>query len=115
MNEKGTQVATGLKKPRQTSTETQTSVETSKKDQEIQCEMAKGSYLREKEHRKWRYNDLIYRLHDKDILIQWLMEEGLLAKSRLCNVCGDNMTLIKCDDRSDGFKWECRNYYYRVY
>lgn len=73
MNEKGIQVATGLKKPRKTSTETQTSVETSKKDQEIQCGMAKGSYLREKEHRKWRYNDLIYRLHDKDILIQWLM------------------------------------------
>lgn len=72
--------------------------------------MAKGSYARDerKPDRKWRYDDLIARLHDKDRLIEWLMEEGLLAKSRVCSVCGDDMKLVNCDDRSDAFKWECR-------
>ena len=45
--------------------------------------MAKGSYARdERKQRKWRYDDLIVLLKDKDRLIQWLMGEGLLAKSR---------------------------------
>ena len=45
--------------------------------------MAKGSYARdERKKRKWRYDDLIVLLKDKDRLIQWLMGEGLLAKSR---------------------------------
>ena len=36
------------------------------------------------------------------------MEDGLLGKSRVCSVCGDDMKLVNCDDRSDSFKWECR-------
>ena len=68
--------------------------------------MWKGSYARDesKPDRKWRYDDLIGRLHDKDRLIQWLMEDGLLGKSRVRSVCGDDMKLVNCDDRSDGFK-----------
>lgn len=31
-----------------------------------------------------------------------------MAKSRVCPVCGDEMNLVHCDDRSDGLKWECR-------
>ena len=109
MNEKGTQVSIGAKKPRQTSTGTQTPPGPLNKDQEIQCGMAKGSYARdERKEKKWRYDDLIVVLNDKDRLIQWLMGEGLLAKSRLCSVCGSDMILVNCDDRSDGFKWECR-------
>ena len=109
MNEKGTQVAIGLKKPRQTSTGTQTPAQAPSKDQETQCGIGKGSCGRnERKHRKWRYDDLINILHDKDELIQWLMRDGLLAKSRVCSICGDDMKLESCDDRSDGFKWECR-------
>ena len=26
----------------------------------------------------------------------------------MCSVCGDDIKLVNCDDRSDGFKWECR-------
>ena len=108
MNEKGTQVAIGLKRNHLTSTRTQMPAEAPKKDQETQCGLAKGSYGQEREHSKWRYDDLIARLHNKEVLIQWLMVEGLLAKARLCSVCGEDMKLVKCDDRSDGLRWECR-------
>ena len=61
MNEKGMQVAIGLKKPRQASFGTQTPGSAPKKDQATQCGMAKGSYVRDesKPDRKWWYDDLI--------------------------------------------------------
>ena len=110
MNEKGMQVAIGLKKPHQICFGMQTPGEAPKKDQATQCGMAKGSYARDESQpdRKWRYDDLICRLHGKDRLIQWLMEDGLLGKSQVCSGCGDDMKLVNCDDRSDGVKWECR-------
>ena len=42
------------------------------------------------------------------MLIHWLMEEGLIAKERFCPMCDEGMSLAKCADRSDLFKWECR-------
>lgn len=110
MNEKGTQVAIGSKKVVQSSCSTQTPGEAPKKDQATQSGLGKGSYARDerKADRKWRYDVLIVKLHDKDRLIDWLMEEGLLAKSRICSVCGDDLKLVYCEDRSDGLKWECR-------
>ena len=36
------------------------------------------------------------------------MDEELLAKSQLYQWCDVEVKLIKCDDRSDGYKWECR-------
>lgn len=105
MNEKGTQVSIGSKKPRQTSTGTQTPPEALAKDQETHCGMAKGSYARdERKQRKWRYDDMIVLVNDKDRRIEWLMRESLLAKSRLCSVCGGDINLVNCTDRSDGFK-----------
>ena len=50
------------------------------------------------------YDDLIVVLNDKDRLIKWVMGESLLAKSRLCSVCGGDINLVNCTDRSDGFK-----------
>ena len=46
---------------------------------------------------------------DKEMLIDWLMEEGLMAKERLCPMCNCEMGLGGCEDRSDLFKWECRS------
>ena len=101
MNEKRIQVAIGLRKKGFKPA----------LDQATLCGMAKGSYARDesKPDRKWRYDDLIGRFHDKDRLIKWLMEDGLLVKSRVCSVCGDDMKLVNCEDCSDGFKWECRS------
>ena len=45
---------------------------------------------------------------DKEILIHWLIEEGLMAKERLCFMCDRKMSLARCEDRSDLFKLECR-------
>ena len=36
------------------------------------------------------------------------MDEGLLGKKQLCERCGNEMKLGKCDDRLDGWMWECR-------
>lgn len=90
----------GSKKPRKSSSGTQTPLEAQRQDKVMQCDIPKGSYARdERKQIKWRYDDLIVLLNDKDRLIQWLMGEGLLAKSRLCSICGGDMNLFNCDDR----------------
>ena len=52
-----------------------------------------------------------------DTLIEWFMEEGLLAKSQMCSVCEGEMLLVKCEDRSDSVegglmardtRWTCQ-------
>jgi len=78
-------------------------------DRGTQCGTAlSGSYGRNREHQKWRYDDLVARMQDKELFVYWLMEEGLLAKEPLCPICAGEMSLSRCEDRSDGFKWECR-------
>ena len=71
----------------------------------IQCGTeVRGSYNRDEEHKKWRLEDLLRRLHDKKTLIDWLIEEELIAKMQVCQCCGSEMKLINCNNRSDGYK-----------
>ena len=107
MADKGIQVAIGLKRPRLSSQATQT-LSTKRKENGTQCGHGRGSYARKREHRQWRYDDLVRRMIDKEVLMEWLIEEGLLAKSELCPQCNKEMKLVTCNDRSDGLKWECR-------
>ena len=86
MVDKAVQVAKGSKRPRQTT----------------------PSYGRNNQHEKWRYDDLVGLMVDKEMLIHWLIEEGLMAKERLCPMCDGEMSLARCEDRSDSFKWQCR-------
>ena len=51
---------------------------------------------------------LVGLMADKEMLIHWLIEEGLMAKERLCPMCDGEMSLARCEDQSDLFKWECR-------
>ena len=44
----------------------------------------------------------------KQVLIEWLMSEGLIRKSQLCPQWNNEMKIVTCNDRSDGLKWECR-------
>ena len=82
-------------------------LETPKEERTTQCGMPfTGSYGPTREHKKWRYDDLVMRMQDKEILIHWLMNEGL--KERCCSMCAGEMSLMRCEDRSDGLKWECR-------
>jgi len=80
----------------------------------MQCGGAgsQSSYNRRSEtikHKCWTYDDLKDDiLANRDILFQWLLEEGLIARKRLCPVCSEEMHWVACNDRSDGFKWECR-------
>jgi transposase-like protein len=48
-------------------------------------------------------------LVNKQTLIEWLKQIGLLAKQVFCPQCKEIMHLTHCDDRSDGFKYECRS------
>ena len=36
------------------------------------------------------------------------MDERMIASIQKCDRCGEEMSLVECDDRFDGFKWECR-------
>ena len=44
----------------------------------------------------------------KELIIQWLMKEKLIASTQNCTKCGAEMSLLECEDRSDGYRWECR-------
>ena len=108
MNEKGTQVAIGSKRVKKTNIGTQTPSVAEKCDKESQCGLCQGSYGRDRFHQRWRYHDLMLKLQDKENVIKWLMTERLLAKDLMCSVCEDQMKLVRCNDRSDEFKWDCR-------
>lgn len=57
---------------------------------------------------KWRNDDFVVLMQHKEILIHCLMDVGLIAKEHLCPMCGGEMNLRRCDDRSSGLKWECK-------
>ena len=104
----------GTKKILKCNQRTQTNPEPTKKDCGTQCCDSDGSYSRgvadqrRGDKKVWRYDDLAVLVWDKDLLIQWLMSEKLLASRRVCPVCNSTMKLTKVEDRSDGLKWECR-------
>lgn len=113
MEDKGIQVAIGskrgLKSAKTSACSETTTLETGKEERATQCGMSlKGSYGRNCEHKKWRYDNLVAQMQDKEMLVYWLMDEGLMAKGRSCPMCAGEMSLTRCEDRSDGLKWECR-------
>ena len=109
MDDKGIQVSIGSKRKKTASAGSQTALQTSKEERATQCGMSfTGSYGRNREHSKWRYDDLVARMQDKEMLVHWLMNEGLMVKERSCPMCAGEMSLTRCEDRSDGLKWECR-------
>ena len=68
-----------------------------------------GSYQRNEGLKRWTYDRLKDEvLSSKENVINWLMENTLMVVERLCPQCKSIMKLVKCSDRSDGFKWECR-------
>ena len=80
-----------------------------RKDIGIQCSASKGSYGRNIQGKKLTYDELRDKyLWDKDYTLQWLKDEGLIASSRICDICQCSMRWAKCIDRSDGYVWECR-------
>ena len=93
MADKAVQVAIGSKWPRKAPAicETIPEVPKGKVEQGTQCGISEtGSHDRNTQHKRW------------------LMEEGLMAKERLCPMCDGEMGLGRCEDRSDLFKLECR-------
>ena len=108
MADKEVQVVTGLKRPLKSDKQEQTTPEDPQKERSVQCGVSAGSYGRDNAHKKWRYDNLVNRMIDKELLIKWLMAEGMMANRRCCPICSEPMHLVNCDDRLDGLKWECR-------
>ena len=79
------------------------------KDFGIQCSESRGSYGRDEEAKILTYDKLKEKyLWNKDHTLRWLKNEGLIASRRVCDVCQSSMNWVECDDRSDGFVWQCR-------
>jgi transposase-like protein len=109
--EKAVQVYVKSTKTWKKNTETQTVISSLEvKSVGTQCGGEKhDSYNREEKLKHWTYDRLRDEvLRSKEEIIQWCMDEGLIAKSRLCCHCDQPMKLVKCEDRSDKHKWECR-------
>ena len=76
-----------------------------RREKGTQCSDSKASYGRlenPEEHL------LRQHLWDKEFLICWLKEEGLIASRCLCTICQSHMKWVECSDRSDDYAWECR-------
>ena len=56
-----------------------------------------GSCGRNNTQKKWRLEDLLDHIKDKELLIRWLLCEGLMAKTRLCSRCSAEMELVSCE------------------
>ena len=68
-----------------------------------------SSYNRESRTSFLTYDTLIQNfIWNKQMAISWLMEIGLIADTRNCHICKEEMSLSPCQDRKDGFRWECR-------
>ena len=76
MEDKGVQVAKGSKRKKTSPCGQTTTLETPKEECATQCGMPfTGSYGRNREHNKWRYDDLVTRMQDKEILIHCMVNE----------------------------------------
>ncbi|XP_068757823.1 uncharacterized protein [Montipora capricornis] len=80
------------------------------KDCGTQYTSGTGSYQRKTSATlHWTYDELKDTvLCNREALIRWLMDEEVIASRRACPVCGENMGLVECTYRSDGYKWECK-------
>ena len=103
----------GKKKISQTSSESQTSwTSLATQDASTQHLGEIRSYEKYREckaNAKWTYDRVKEEiLCNKDRLIEWLINENLIASSRKCGYCNEMMKMVVTKDRSDGYKWECR-------
>ena len=75
------------------------------KDQSTQCGSTQPSYQRnEKQENFTSYENLLRDyLWDREFTLSWLREEGLIASSRNCTMCGSEMNWVRRGDRSDGY------------
>ena len=78
MEDKGVQVGVGRKRALQHEKSVQTIPKASEEEWSTQCEVSFGSNGRNERHAIWRYEDLMIRMLDKEMLIAWLISEGML-------------------------------------
>ena len=58
---------------------------------------------------KWTYDRVKEEIIcNKDRLVEWLINEKLIASSRKCGYCNEMMKIVVATHRSDGYKGECR-------
>lgn len=108
MTEKGTQVCLGrvLKRNKDSQTTVVDTKEACTQSEKQQTSYNRNSSKSTRHH--WKYVDVLNLCSNNETLLEWLRSEALLTKTVVCPHCGNNMKLTKCDDRSDGKKWQCQ-------
>lgn len=80
-------------------------------DKATQTEQWHSTYQRLERQHSLTYDDLLRNyLSTREITLQWLRDDGFIASQRICKVCLSPMSWVSCEDRLDGFRWECRRY-----
>ena len=99
-----------VKRTRTVSCQTASPVEKQFTEKSVQCDKhVINSYNRESKSSHLTYDELVENyLGNNESIITWLQEMEIIARSAVCQQCQNEMTLISCNDRSDGYKWQCR-------
>ena len=78
----------------------QTQIPAQTATKEIRCPQVNNSHTMTELNEKF--------LANKETLIELSKEFGILPKQVFCSQCNEIMRCVQCDDRSDGFEYECR-------
>ena len=79
------------------------------KDASTQIGATSSTYVRRRADRFYTYEKFYKEIiWDDEYVLQWCMDQRLLAKYRHCPECGLAMQLKKAQDRRDGVVWICR-------
>ena len=99
-----------VKRKRTVSSQTASPITKQFVDKGVQCEQKLlTSYNRQSKSSHLTYDELVENyVINNECIIKWLQEMEIIASSAVCSQCQSEMTLTSCNDRSNGYKWQCR-------
>ena len=99
-----------VKRTRTVSCQTASPVEKQFTEKSVQCDKhVINSYNRESKSSHLTYDKLVENyLGNNESIHVVARNMEIIARSAVCQQCQNEMKLISCNDRSDGYKWQCR-------